>query len=275
MSRSQSLPSLPQAKATTARGSGSQAGRRYRQAHGVFIGVDDVALPPAYGALGGDPSVRGTFGTIGAVNDAEAMAMAMGPLLTTNVRLTGDKATRTRVLSQLEDAVQEAVPGDLIIAYVSAYATTEYDDLYLIPHDFKPGSFLSTAVSFRLAAAVLGSVPGVQSLIILDACHAAAVGFDMSRYQAGSESGLMVSSGPSELSFSSVMDDGLEHGHFTWGLIETLRARTAEAGWKLPIIDWFDDSYDRTIKRDERQHPVFLGTLSPNLELRPRRAYDT
>ncbi len=274
-SRSATLTSVPPTREATPRGAGARGGRAYRQARGVFVGVDDVALPPHYTASPEDRATRGWLGTIGAVHDVEALSAAMAPVLASPpICLTGARATRARVLAQLEDAVQEAVPGDLVIAYFAAYALTEYDDLYLLPHDFEPGSVLATAVSFRLASAVLGSTPGVQSLIIVDACHAAAVGFDMSRYQVGAESGLMVSSGPSELSFSSVMDDGHEHGHFTWGLIKTLEKRLTGESWSLPVIDWFDSAYLLTVQRDPAQHPVFLGTLSPNLELRPRRRDD-
>lgn len=261
----------------TARGAGSAAGRSYRQAHGVFVGVDEVWLPlsPENGGVGGDRRpVQGT--PIGAIQDVESLSAALAPILSTKRELMGEAATRTEILKQLENAVQEARHGDLVIAYFRGYAERKYDDLYLIPHDFKPGSFLSTAVSFRLVSAVLSSAPDVRSLIILDAGHAAAVGFDMSTYRVGSELGLMVSSGPQELSFSSVQEDEKLHGDFTWDLVKVLNEKQSGANndpWNVLLIDWFDEAYGLTVKRD-RQHPVMLGTMSPNLELRSRRRDD-
>ena len=259
------------------RGAGSAAGRSYRQAHGVFVGVDEVWLPlsPENGGVGGDPR-PGQGAPIGAIQDVESLSGALAPILSTKRELTGEAATRTEILKQLENAVQEARYGDLVIAYFRGYADRKYDDLYLIPHDFKPGSFLSTAVSFRLVSAVLSSTPDVRGLIILDAGHAAAVGFDMSTYRVGSELGLMVSSGPQELSFSSVQEDEKLHGDFTWDLAKVLNEKQSGAKndpWNVLLIDWFDEAYGLTVKRD-RQHPVMLGTMSPNLELRSRRRDD-
>lgn len=260
----------------TARGTGS-ATSSYRLAHGVFVGVDEVWLPLSTenGGVRDDPRpVQAT--PIGATQDVESLSAALAPVLSTKRELVGESATRTEILKQLENAVQEAQYGDLIIAYFRGYAERRYDDLYLIPHDFDPGSFLCTAVSFRLVSAVLSSAPDVRSLIILDAGHAAAVGFDMSTYRVGSELGLMVSSGPEELSYSSVQEDEKRHGDFTWDLVQVLNERQSMANnepWSVLLIDWFDDAYNLTLRRD-RQHPVMLGTMSPNLELRSRRRDD-
>ena len=261
----------------TSRGTGSAARSSYRQAHGVFVGVDEVWLPLSRenGGVGGDP--RPAKGTpIGAIQDVESLSGALAPILSTKRELMGEAATRTEILKQLENAVQEARYGDLVIAYFRGYAERKYDDLYLIPHDFKPGSFLSTAVSFRLVSAVLSSAPDVRGLIILDAGHAAAVGFDMSTYRVGSELGLMVSSGPQERAYASVQEDEKLHGDFTWDLVTVLNEKNPSENkdpWSFLLIDWFDEAYGLTDKRD-RQHPVMLGTMSPNLELRSRRRDD-
>jgi len=257
-----------------ARGARSEHYSEYRAAHGVFVGVDDVWLPRLNPAPDGSTGIAAA--AIGAINDVQALSQALAPALSTSAELVGDDATRANILSRLEDAVQNASPGDLVIAYFSGYTITRYNELFLIPADFKPDSHLATAVSFNLVSAVLQSKNGVRSLLILDACHAAEVGFDISNYHAGSEMGLMVSCGPEELSCSSVDDDDTLHGDFTSDLVGVLEDRQSEAdgSWTIWLIDWFDMAYKRTVNRGNGQHPVMLGTLNPNLELRSRRAAD-
>ena len=253
------------------RGSGSSSTKQgYRMAHGLFVGVDDID--------GGDPQVAGD---VGAANDVNGLSAALAPVLATNTRLLGAEGTRRNLLTHVEDLMDRASSGDLVIAYFGGYGETRYDDVYILPADFRSESFLATALSLRLVAAVLSSKAGVRSLIILDMCGAAAVGFDMSRYRIGAESGIMVSCGPGELSWTwrGPGDDGAMHGAFTHGLIASLRARQKKEGepWHLFISDWFDEGYEATIANvgsAGQQHPIMLGTLDPNLKLRTRRRSD-
>lgn len=242
----------------------------YRQAHGIFVGVD-YELPAEHA---GDPYPADAFGEIGARNDVEALSAALAPALYRSTSLTNEGATRDTILARLEDTVQEARSSDLVIAYFSIYTVPEhpYEDLYLVPHGFAPNAILETAVPFRLITAVLGYR---KSLLILDVCGAARVGFDMSRYRVGPGLSLMVSCGPNEVS-SSQRFDGTLHGTFTWGLVKALNDRRAKAkgAWRVSLIDWFDEAYESVVSTVPSQHPLFLGTLSPNLELRSRRATD-
>lgn len=252
---------------TTARGSGSASGRNYRSAHGIFVGVNSLGR------------------SSGSEDDALAMANALDPLLADSVTLVPNRTryalepTRRNVLASLEDTAQRAAPGDLVIAYFAAVTEQLYDDLYLRPSDFDDDSFLATSISFRLASAVLGSTPGVKSLIIVDSCHSGAIGFDMSQYRSGSDSSLMVSCGPSEEAVETQTQDGRMGGLFTLSLLQALDE------WKLgqdpslafTLIDWFDRAYTLTDEHPAsagRQNPVLLGTLSPNLTLRARRVSD-
>jgi hypothetical protein len=231
------------------------AGGTYRRAHGVFVGVD----VPCH------------------VNNVELISDALEPALETSTVIRGEDAVRSNILAQLENVVQAARREDLIIAYFSAHTHKAYGDLYLLPSDFDPEAPLATAVSFRLISAVLASKPDVRGLIILDAGNAAAVGFDMSGYQVGSELGLMVSCGPNEQSYATERGGG-NVGDFTWHLVKVLNGTISKAApgpWRLPLIDWFDKAAGRTEKSaGRRQHPVILGTLSASLELRSRRDGD-
>ncbi len=195
----------------------------YRQAHGLFVGVD-YELAAEYV---GDPHPAEAFGEIGARNDVEALSAALAPALYRSAKLTGGAATRDGILATLEDTVQEARSRDLVIAYFSVYAVPDhpYEDLYLVPHGFEPKAILETAVPFRLITAVLGYR---KSLLILDVCGAARVGFDMSRYRVGPGLSLMVSCGPNETSESREFD-GVLHGAFTWALVRGLNERRAKA----------------------------------------------
>lgn len=240
---------------STGRGQAASAGLDHRQAHGLFVGVESVE------------SIDWARKEVGAASDVRELSAALDPALSTNVRLVNADATREQILAGTEDIVQDAGYGDLVIAYFGGYSQLRYDDVYFMPSDHEPGSFLATSVSFRLLAAVLSSVPGVKTLMILDVCGAGAVGFDMSSYHVGSESGLMVSCGPGELAYSE-QRDGVTHGLFTLALVDVLRgAQNGDPEWRITLIDWFDDAYGAT-KQRYPQHPVFLGTLSPNLELR-------
>ncbi len=253
-----------------ARGAGFAGGRSYHHAHGVFVGVDQVS---------GATEPRAS--DIGAENDVRLLAEALSTALHTSTSLVGKQATRRTVLARLEDVMQAAAPGDLVIAYFAAETMQRQYELYLLPNDYEPHAFYATTVSFRLVSSVLGSVPGVKSLLILDACHAGGVGFDMSRYRAGSESCLMVSSGPDEYAAVAIMEAQGRHGLFTWALVQAAREWQDRegAGWTMALIDWFDRAYTLTLeysddRRSARQHPVLLGTLSPNLVIRARRATD-
>lgn len=248
----------------TDRGSGSSAGTTYREAHGVFVGAGDV---------------EGLCPLAGPANDVDALTDALSPSLGTMSTLVGEAATRENILESLEDTVHRARSGDLVIAYFGGRGAVAHRDLYLLPADGGRAGLLETGVSLTLASAVLSSGPGVMSLIILDVSNAAAVGFDMSRYRPGSESGLMLATASNQLAQEVPMEDGKDHGLFSWSLVQALRAhQTSDDGWKLSLIDWFDDAYERLVQRSVThgvpQVPLFLGTLSPNLELRARRRTD-
>ncbi len=242
----------------------------YRQAHGFFVGVD-YELPAEHV---GDPYPADAFGNIGAANDVASLSEALAPTLYRSQELANEAATRDALLAGLEDTVQAARSRDLVIAYFSVYTVPEhpYEDLYLVPHGFEPNAVLETAVPFRLITAVLAYR---KSLLILDVCGPATVGFDMSRYRVGAGSSVMISCGPDEVSTSREFD-GVLHGTFTWGLVKSLNRRRAKAkrGWRVSLIDWFDDAYNEVGAACPTQHPLFIGTLSPNLELRSRRATD-
>lgn len=234
----------------------------YRHALGIFVGVDGIP--------NGLPDV-------GATNDANYLGAALSPALFRTVRVTGTEATRETILAQLENTVQESGRGDFVIAYFGGHANAMYDDVYLLPADHDRESFLATSVSLRLVSSVLGSAPDVKSLIILDLCYAGTVGFDISSYRVGSESGLMVSSGPREMALTTTGSDGRLHGTFTSALADALRSFHGSPSdpWTVALIDWFDRAYGDTVRESAgKQHPVLLGTLSPNLEIRSRRVHE-
>jgi hypothetical protein len=250
---------------TNVRGSGSSADVSYWQAHGLFVGVEDVENP------------------IGAAANAAYLSDALAPILSTSTTLTGPVATRKTILGQLENTIQEAHPRDLVIIYFSGRSERKYGSLSLHPSDFDATAYLATAVSSSLVSAVLGSRWDLKTLVILDTSGAAGVGFDMSRIRIGSEVGLMASCGANEESFSGTQDGkgGERYGNFTWELGEELSrwARKVEeedssAENALFLCDWFDGACARTVERDDRQHPVLLGVLSPNVTLRLKRKDD-
>lgn len=232
--------------------------REYSRVHGLFVGVN------RYHHLGGRRSLEG------AVNDALALSEALRPALSTEpVVLTDADASRRNILVAIERLMRESLDGDLVVFFCACHGDTKYGEFFLWPFDFDQRRFLATALPFRDVANAMGK-PNVDTLAIIDACHAGAIGFDPKDLYQGQRSSVMLAAEPLETSKEFWFFEGgkQKRGVFTYGLVQQLASAFAE---ERSISEVFRRAYHYTKERTRNaQHPLMVGTLPADLKIRLR-----
>ncbi len=236
--------------------------REYARIHGLFVGIN------RYRHLGGRRNLEG------AVNDARAVSEMAGHAFSTPpILLTDEQATRREILVQLERLMREAGEQDLVVFFCACHGDMKYGEFFLWPYDFDQRRFLATALPFRDVANAMGK-PEVDTLAIIDACHAGAIGFDPNDLYQGKRSSVMLAAEPLELSQEHWYFEGGKHkrGVFTYGLAEQLKlAFTGDPSTDGTIAEVFRKAYEYTKRRTKNaQHPVMVGTLPADLKIRRR-----
>jgi hypothetical protein len=96
--------------------------------------------------------------------------------------LTNEKATHTRILSELGDKwlPRVANPDDLVIIYVSSHgSSSDYDvdgDNFIVTYDTEPTDLYTTALDMQeLAKIIKHRVHSRRVALFLDACHSGAI----------------------------------------------------------------------------------------------------
>jgi hypothetical protein len=237
---------------------------------GLFVGIDEYAI-----------SRRNLEGC---VNDVEYLSAAMQPVLQKTVKLTNADATRKNILREIHNTLEESDPGDLFVFFCACHGATKYGEFFLEPHDHDGRRFLANALLFQDIANSMGHYAHVNTLTIIDACKAGAIGFDPARHNCGQLSSIVAASASLEAS-NEFERYGRPHGMFAYGLAHTLNRFWKRTEESISIAELFDGAYSYTKKRSteandgytQPQHPVMVGTLPADLTMRkpPKRESQT
>ncbi len=94
--------------------------------------------------------------------------------------LTGESATRERILGGLDTLSQSADPGSTVLVYFSGHgyqvASPTGRFYYLMPYGYDLDRLYGTAVSGAEFTGRLRAIPARRLLVLLDCCHAGGVG---------------------------------------------------------------------------------------------------
>jgi uncharacterized caspase-like protein len=160
--------------------------------------------------------------------------------------------------------------GHLLIISLSTHGLIlpETEELYLVPYDYDPANGLGTGFSTTTLISALSTIArmGGKVLLILDACHAGGINFDISKYSgllAGGRVSCLSSCSSGEQSYE-MKTDGKPGGVFTHYLTEGLRGGAAIKGGKIVTLrDLYDYTSDKVSQKYD-QHPQLIGTLDGN-----------
>lgn len=232
--------------------------------HGLFVGIDKYMIER-----------RNLYGC---ANDAIELSKAFAPTLVTNMVLIDADATRHAILDNIDRILTQCDPGDLFLLFVACHGSDKYGEFFLEPHDHDQRTFVGKALLFQDIANMLGAHHEVNTLVVIDACQAGAIGFDPARHNRGQLSSIMAASAPLEPSQEYDSDDVVakrvpqRHGKFAYNLMLQIKRFFADDGPGVATITQiFDNAYGETKNAtDNQQHPVMVGTLSPSLTLHRR-----
>jgi uncharacterized caspase-like protein len=214
----------------------------------LFVGIDEY---------------QGDLRLGGCVRDATRVAEAFRPLLKRGTVLADERCSQRGILSELRNAVSSADPGDLVVFYFAGHGWVKYGNFFLCPLELDAACRYGTVFPFRTVVDILNAGT-LDSLIVLDACHAGGVGFDLSTFEG--KTSILVSAAPGEKAHE-VEIGGSMQGAFTYALTSTLNDYNA-SGSPLSLIELFERTYRETTKRTSgKQHPILIGTLNYDLPL--------
>ncbi len=235
--------------------------------------VDPSELPNLYVLAVGVSAYKGDLKLQFAAKDAETLAQVCKDKTKTlfgkvEVKLvTDDKATRKEILQGLTWLRKEMTQRDVAILFFAGHGQKDADgSFYLLPVDGDPQDLLSTAVGDEQLKKTLAAVPG-KIMMLLDACHAGAVGGDKRRATTAPTDDLMrdlvtddygvivmCSSMGREYSVES---STVGHGYFTLALVEGLSGKAAnkEGVVYLHTLDAYVTDRVKELSKGQ-QHPV-------------------
>jgi uncharacterized caspase-like protein len=195
-------------------------------------------------------------------------------------QLTTQAATTKSALQAAFTRYRSIDPGDVFVFYVASHGTVEGEDLasreyFLIPSNVSAASaeaIRRDALSEAELKQLIGSIPATRKLLLLDTCHAGAMGDAMMLTTRGLEELAAVkvlsgAVGSTVLSASTSDQEALEgqdgHGLFTWVLLQGLGGGADFR--KNGYINTFDlaDYVDDEVPKVAELH--FHRKQSPNL----------
>lgn len=253
---------------------------RSRNIWSVVVGIDNYASVP-----------RLKY----AVKDAKAfynLLTDVNQIPQENVTLlTNEQATLTNLRSLLGTRLkQNAGKDDMVIIYFAGHGATERDvtspdgdglEKYILPYDANPKDLYASALPMREISHILNRIQSERLVFIADACYSGASGGRtisieglrsnlsdnfFGRISGGKGRVIITASGANEV---SAEDDALEHGVFTYYLIEGLKGRADYDADGLITVDeayrYVSDAVPRATNQD--QHPVKMGAVEGQLVL--------
>lgn len=181
--------------------------------------------------------------------------------------ITDREATRKRILQGLAWARKQATQRDVVVIFFAGHGARDADgSLFLMASDTGPRDLLATGVSGDQVKRVLQGMPG-RTLLLLDACHAGAVGREkrrsggltdeLARDLATDDYGVTVlcSSMGQEVSLESSRE---KHGLFTFALLEALAGKGGKSDRGAVYLHHLEGHVAERVKEltGGRQHPV-------------------
>ncbi len=207
------------------------------------------------------------------------------------ILLTNKQATLTNLRSTLGTKLkQNAGRDDMVIIYFAGHGATERDAMspdgdglekYILPHDADPKDLYATALPMREISHILNRIQSERLIFIADACYSGAsggrtVGVEglranisdafLSRIAHGKGRVIITASGANEV---SAENDQLQHGVFTYYLIEGLKGRADYDNDGLITVDEAYRFVSDTVPgaTDQEQHPIKKGAVEGQLVL--------
>jgi len=205
--------------------------------------------------------------------------------------LLNDQASLKNLRSTLGTKLKNAAGlDDMVIIFFSGHGATERDavsadgdglEKYLLPWETEPADLYSTAMPMREIAYIFDRIRSDRLIFIADACYSGASGgrtISVTGTRANITDGFLerISSGRGKVIISasaanevSVEKDNLQHGVFTYYLLEGLRgAADTDRDGTVTI----DEAYRYVSEKVPRatgqeQHPVKKGTVEGSLVL--------
>lgn len=233
---------------------------RIRNTYGFFVGID-CYHPPL-------PKLKGC------VRDAKNMCDAFNtdhPTVMCN-----REATRKNILGAIQGYVNNLATRDLLIFSVSAHGIIVNNDFAIVTYDTEQANILGTVLPTYYVLNALSEIAknGGRVLIILDACHAGAINFDIAKYSgilSGGGMSCLNSSGPNEVSMETAFPTKrgkMTQGVFTRHLINGLKGGADfDNQHIITLRDLYDYVYQKVCGQFD-QHPVLIGTLEGNTILK-------
>ncbi len=230
-----------------------------------------------------------------AVNDAEAFYRLLvedNQVPAENVTLlTNENANLVNLRSTLGTKVKNAArESDMVIIFFAGHGATERDagsldgdglEKYLLPFDTDPADLYTTALPMVEVGRILNRIRSERLVFIVDACYSGGSGGRtvslpgmratigdgfLERVVGGRGKVIITASAANEI---SVEKDDLQHGVFTYYLLEGLRGR---ADLDRDAMVTVDEAYRYVYEQVPRatgqeQHPVKKGSVEGSLVL--------
>ncbi len=202
------------------------------------------------------------------------------------VLLTDAKATRASVLTALTSLSRRTAPEDMIVIFLAMHGMPDAGgDLYYLAHDTDPKELVGTGLPQRDLEYAISRAPARRVVLLADACHAGAAGFEGFRGRrsaALAETNRLVGQlaeskpGTAVLTASSATEASAEgkkwgggHGVFTHHLLAGLSGDAdADTDGFVTIRELFDFTY-RHVSKDTGgdQHPELKGRFDNAMPL--------
>jgi hypothetical protein len=230
-----------------------------------------------------------------AVNDAEAFYRLLvdeNRVPAENVTLlTNEKASLVNLRSTLGTRVKNAArESDMVIIFFAGHGATERDatspdgdglEKYLLPFDTDPADLYTTAMPMVEVGRILNRIRSERLVFIVDACYSGGSGGRtvsvpgmranigdgfLERVVGGRGKVVITASAANEV---SVEKDELQHGVFTYYLLEGLRgAADLDRDSMVTVDEAYRYVYEQVPKATgQEQHPVKKGSVEGSLVL--------
>jgi uncharacterized caspase-like protein len=258
---------------------------KQRNVWAVIVGINDYPRLPKLKYAVND--ARGFYRLL--VEDNRVPAENVTLLLDEQASLV---SLRSTLGTRLKNAARE---NDMVIIYFAGHGATERDvtspdgdglEKYLLPFDTDPADLYTTALPMVEIARIFNRIRSERLVFIADACYSGASGgrtISISGVRAGISEGflervasgrgkvILTASAPNEVSLEK---DELEHGVFTYYLLEGLRGPADTDRDGMVSVE---EAYRYVTEKvppatGQEQHPVKKGSVEGTLVLSlPRR----
>jgi hypothetical protein len=230
-----------------------------------------------------------------AVNDAEAfyrLLVEENRVPPENVTLlTNEKASLVSLRSTLGTRIKNAArESDMVIIFFAGHGATERDaaspdgdglEKYLLPFDTDPADLYTTAMPMVEIARIFNRIRSERLVFIADACYSGGSGGRtisvadtranigdgfLERVVGGRGKVIMTASSANEV---SVEKDELQHGVFTYYLLEGLRGKAdLDRDAMITVDEAYRYVYEQVPKATgQEQHPVKKGSVEGSVVL--------